>query len=136
MANATNPFGDIQKIMDQFKVPGVDMPAIIEARRKDIEALVAANKAAFESMKALGAKQTEMFKEAMQGIQESAKAVGKGVGDPGKQAELVRNACAKAIADMQDLAEMMRKSQADTMAHITRRADEHVAEIKNLMALK
>jgi len=136
MANATNPFGDIQKIMDQFKVPGVDMPAIIEARRKDIEALVAANKAAFESMKALGAKQTEMFKEAMQGIQESAKAVGKGVGDPGKQAELVRNACAKAIADMQDLAEMMRKSQADTMAHITRRADEHVAEIKKLMALK
>jgi len=136
MASETSPFSDIQKIMDQFKVPGVDMPAIIEARRKDIEALVAANKAAFESMKALGAKQTEMFKEAMQGIQESAKAVGKGVGDPGKQAELVRNACAKAIADMQDLAEMMRKSQADTMAHITRRADEHVAEIKKLMALK
>ena len=136
MANETNPFGDIQKIMDQFKVPGVDMPAIIETRRKDIEALVAANKAAFESMKALGAKQTEMFKEAMQGIQESAKAVGKGVGDPGKQAELVRNACAKAIADMQDLAEMMRKSQADTMAHITRRAHEHVAEIKELMAPK
>jgi phasin family protein len=138
MANETNPFGDIQKIMDQFKVPGVDMPAIIEARRKDIEALVAANKAAFESMKALGAKQTEMFKEAMQGIQESAKASGKGVGagDPGKQAELVRNACSKAIADMQDLAEIMRKSQADTMGHITQRANEHVAEIKKLMAPK
>src|SRR5437764_8823210 len=98
MANETTPFGDIQKIMDQFKVPGIDVPAIIEARRKDIEALVTANNAAFESMKALGAKQIEMFKEAMQGIQESAKAAGKGVGvgDPGKQAELVRNACAKA----------------------------------------
>ena len=45
------------EIMDQFKVPGVDMPAIIEARRKDIEALVAANKAAFESMKARGSTQ-------------------------------------------------------------------------------
>ena len=113
MANETNPFGDIQKIMDQFKVPGVDMPAIIEARRKDIEALVAANKAAFESMKALGAKQTEMFKEAMQGIQESSRAVGTGVGagDPGKQAELVRTACATAIADTQDPAAMMRKSR-------------------------
>ena len=87
MANETTPFGDIQKIMDQFKVPGIDVPAIIEARRKDIEALVTANNAAFESMKALGAKQTEMFKQAMQRIQESANAAGKGVavGDPGKQ---------------------------------------------------
>jgi len=31
---------------------------------------------------------------------------------------------------------MMRKSQADTMTHITRRAHEHVAEIKELMAPK
>ena len=138
MANDTNPFGDISTLMTQFKLPGVDVPAIVEASRKDIEALVEANKAAFESMKALGAKQGQMFKEAMQGIQDSAKSAshGVGLGDPAKQAELVRKAFEKSISDMTELAEMTRQSQADTMAHLTRRANEHVDEIKKLMAPK
>lgn len=138
MANDSNPFGDFIKTLEQLKLPGVDMTAIIEARRKDIEALVEANKATFESMKALGLRQSEMFKEAMQGIQETAKSGGQdlGLGDPAKQAELVRQACEKALADMKELAEMMRQAQADAMARITRRASEHVAEIKKLMQPK
>jgi phasin family protein len=138
MADKANPFGDMTKFMSQFKLPGVDMPAIIEARRKDIEALVEANKAALASMQALGAKQTEMFKEAMRDIQESAKSgmSGAGIGDPAKQAEIVRKACEKAIADMKELAEMTRQSQADAMAHISRRATEHMNEIKKLMQPK
>ena len=33
------PFMDISKLMEQFKIPGVDLGAVVEARRKDIEAL-------------------------------------------------------------------------------------------------
>jgi phasin family protein len=137
MADKQNPLDDMTKFMGQFKLPGVDMAAIIEARRKDIEALVEAG-CALASMQALGAKQTEMFKEAMQRIQESAKAglTGAAIGDPAKQAEIVRKACERAIADMKDLAEMTRKSQADAMAHITQRATEHMGEIRKLMQPK
>ena len=46
MAEQSNPFADLTKLVEQFKVPGVDPAAIIEAGRKDMEALVAANKAA------------------------------------------------------------------------------------------
>lgn len=134
MSIESNPFGDITKIMEQFKMPGIDMPAIIQARRKDIEALVDANRTAFESMKALGTRQTEMFAEAMRGIQESVKSAGTAaLANPGEQAERVRKACEKALADMKELAEMTRASQADAMSHITRRANEHLAEIKKLM---
>ena len=136
MTSETSPFGDIAKMMEQFKLPGIDMAAIIESRRKDIEALVEANKAAFESTMALGARQSEMFKEMMQGIQEAAKSAGQGAGDPVKQGEVVRKAWEKALADMQELAELMRKSQADAMARITERANEHMAEIKKLMQPK
>jgi phasin family protein len=138
MTRETSPFGDITKMMEQFKLPGIDMTAIIESRRKDIEALVEANKAAFESTMALGARQSEMFKEMMQGIQEAAKSAGQGAGqvDPVKQGEVVRKAWEKALADMQELAELMRKSQADAMARITQRANEHMAEIKKLMQPK
>ena len=135
MAKAANPFGDVTKTIEQFKVPGVDMSAILEARRKDIEALVEANKAVYESAQALARKQTEMLTQAMQSIQDATRgaASGLGLGDPAKQAELARKACQKALDDMKELAEIARKSQADAMASITQRATEHAQEIKKMM---
>jgi len=61
MATEINPFGDVKKMIEQFKMPGVDMTAIVDARRKDIEALVAANAAAFEAMQALARKHHVAF---------------------------------------------------------------------------
>ena len=132
METETNPFGDMKKMLEQFKMPGVDMAAIVEARRKDVEALVEANKSAYESMQAIVRKQTEMMAESMQVMQEAAKSAA----DPAKQTEVVRSAFEKTITDMQELAEMARSSQSDAMAHITQRAAEHMAEIKKLMQPK
>ncbi|MEO7129040.1 MAG: TIGR01841 family phasin [Rhodoferax sp.] len=136
MAKDSNPFGDVTKMIEQFKLPGVDLAAIVEARRKDIEALVDANKAAYESMQALAHKQTEMLTQAMQGIQEAVKeaASRKGVlPDPKKQAELARDAWKKTLVDMKEMAELARKSQADAMAGLTKRAAQSMEEIKKMM---
>jgi phasin family protein len=130
MADLTNPFGDLTKMLEQFKVPGVDMSAIVESRRKDIEAIVEANKTAYDSMQQLARKQTEMLTRAMQDIQAAATT---GMSDPGKQTEVARNACLKALDDIKDLAEIARKSQADAMASITQRANEHMDEIKKML---
>jgi phasin family protein len=136
MANPTNPFGDLTDVLEQFKLPGVDMTAIFDARRKDIEALIEANKAAYASMQALAKKQTEMLTQAMQGIQEAAQAALSSAGDPVRQAELGRMACEKTLTDMKDLADMVRQSQADTMASITQRAAERMQEVRRLIAPK
>ncbi|MDQ6628585.1 MAG: phasin family protein [Pseudomonadota bacterium] len=136
MTAEINPFGDVKKMIEQFKVPGVDMSAIVEARRKDIEALVAANKAASESMEALARKQAEMLTQAMKGMQEAAKGAVGSVGDPAKQTEVVRKAFEKTLSDMRELAEMARSSQSDALAHITKRGTEHLQEIKKLMQPK
>ena len=139
MATETNPFSDVTKMMEQFKMPGVDMSAIVEARRKDIEALVEANKAAYESMQALGRKQTEMLTQTMQGIQDAAKSAVGGAGvaaDPAKQTEVVRKVFEKALADMKEMAEMARHSHADAMSHITQRATQHMQEVKTLLQPK
>lgn len=139
MAKDSNPFGDVTKMIEQFKLPGVDLSAIVEARRKDIEALVQANKAAYESMQALAHKQTEMLTQAMQGIQDAVKDAASGKGglpDPKKQAELARNAWKKTLADMRDLAEMARKSQADAATGLAARATQSVQEIKKMMQPK
>jgi phasin family protein len=137
MANPTpNPFGDMTKMLEKFKVPGVDMTAIIEARRKDIEALAESNKAAMQAMQDMGRKQAEMLAAAMQEIQSTTQSLASSLGDPSKQTEIVKKAYAKAVADAKDLAEMARKAQTDSMASITKRANEHMAEIKKMMTPK
>ena len=138
MADQTNPFGDVTKMMEQFKMPGIDMAAIVQAQRKGIEALVEANKAAFESMQALAKRQTEMMTEAMQGMQDAANsgAGGSGVADAGKQAEGVRKGFEKTLANMKELAEMARHAQSEAMTQIAQRATHQMQDIKALVKPK
>ena len=136
MANPTNPFGDVTKMMEQFKMPGIDMTAIVQAQRKGIESLVEANKAAFESMQALAKRQTEMMTEAMQDMQNAAKNGVGGMTDPTKQAELVRKGFEKTLAGMKELAEMARQAQSDAVARITQSATEGVQNIKAMAKSK
>ena len=84
----SNAVGDLTKMLEQFKLPGVDTKEIVEARRKDIDALVQANQAIYEGMQALANKQGELLQKAMADIQSAVKgaAGGVGVGDPGKHA--------------------------------------------------
>ena len=44
---------DLTKLAEQFKLPGVDVSALVEWQRKDLEALAEANRQAYEGMKAL-----------------------------------------------------------------------------------
>jgi phasin family protein len=134
----SNAVENLTKMLEQFKLPGVDTKEIMEARRKDIDALVQANKAIYEGMQALANKQGELLKTAMADIQSAVKgaAGGAGAGDPGKQGELARKAYEKVLGDMKDLAEIARQSQTDAMAKITQRGTEHLDEVKKMMKLK
>jgi len=134
-----NPFGDLTKTLEQFKVPGVDMSAFVAARREDVDALTAANKAAYEALQDLGRTQTEMLTHAMKGIQESAEGMVregiKGVA-PSKQAEVARVAWQKMLADIKELAELARKSQAQALAGLTETATESTKALKKLAHIK
>ena len=135
----TNPFGNLDKLLEQFKVPGVDVSAIVESRRKDMEALVAANQAAFVAMQQIATKQTEILTQAFQSAQEGAQRLAQGVGgavDPVKQTDLTRKAYEKALADMKELAEIAQKAQTTAMSGITARVQQSVQELTKLMQPK
>jgi phasin family protein len=134
----SNALGNLTKMLEQFKLPGVDTKEIVEARRKDIDALVQANQAIYEGMQAMANKQGELLKRSMEDIQSAMKSAagGVGVGDPGKQGDLARKAYEKVLGDMKDLADIARKSQTEAMAKITQRGTEHLDEVKKMMKLK
>ena len=135
----TNPFGNLDELVKQFKVPGVDVNAIIESRRKDMDAVIAANQATAAAMQQVAMKQTEILTQALQAAQESAQALAKGVGgaiDPMKQADLTRKAYEKALADMKEVGEIAQKAQTTAMSGITARAQQSVQELTKLMQPK
>jgi phasin family protein len=135
--DAANPFGDFTKMLEQFKLPGFDVPAIMEARRKDVEALVTANQAALQGMQSLAQKQAEMLRTTLSELQSLATQFGTAGGAPSAQtAELVQQTLHKALADMQQLAQAAYQSQAESYAVIAKRVEENVQELKTLLQPK
>lgn len=124
------PFMDFGKILEQFKLPGVDMNAIMEARRKDIEALVQANQQAIENAQALGKRQAEMLQQA---VTEFQSALGEAGASAGRQGELAKQALEKTLANLRELAEMAAKSQAQAAAAADQRFRENLEDLKKLM---
>lgn len=135
----TNPFGNLDELVKKFKVPGVDVNAIIESRRKDMDAVIAANQAAFAAMQQIATKQTEILTQAFQAAQESGQKLANGVGgviDPAKQVELTRKAYDKALADIKEVGEMAKKAHTVAMTGITARAQQSAQELTKLMQPK
>jgi len=129
------PFRDLTKTLEQFQVAGADASSFVEARRKDVAALTAANKIAYEALEALARTQADMLTQAFESMQESAKgaltmAVG---GAPStKHIESAQQAWQKMLVDINELGEMARKAQASAMAGLSKRAQENAKAITDL----
>ena len=138
-ASAAEPFVDFTKMFEQFKMPGINMAALVEARRHDIAALSQANKIAYEGMQELARKQAEILRATLQEIQSSVtETAGRAqpVALDGHLAELVEQAIQKALSNMRELAEVAVKTQTDAFTIISKRAMENVNEMKALMRPK
>jgi phasin family protein len=135
MATAFNPIADFSKMLESFNFPGVDKTSLIEARRKDLEALGEANRLAFEGMQAVVQKQAEMLSASVREIQAAAQKMtgGSPTDVMAKQGEFVQHSLKKAVDNMREIAEMAQKSQADALAAITRRAEQSIEEAKTLL---
>ncbi|WP_354678511.1 phasin family protein [Cupriavidus plantarum] len=136
MATSPKPPTDFTTILEQYKLPGVDMASIIDARRKDIEAITQANRVAYEGMQMLVQKQLDIFNKTIQQIQAeipNAVAGTEGVRTVTQQSELVQQRLHTAFKNMREMAEMAQKSQSEALAVMTRRADQNIDAAKGLM---
>ena len=139
MATPPNPFADFTRMMEQFRLPGVDMSAVIEARRKDIEALTEANRLAYEGMQAIVRTQQEIFAQTMQQLQAAAQQYGT-AGNPAeamaRHSEFVQQQLHQALENMRALAETAQKAQAEALAVISQRAEQNVQEAGEMLQPK
>lgn len=128
-------FGDLGKLVENFKVPGIDIAAIVEAQRKDMEALAEANKQAYEGIKALAQRRNEILQESLVEWQEAMKDV-TGKDAASKTAAHAKKGVQQAIANFRELADMEAQSRSKAWAVVQERFQENLANLQKLLQPK
>ena len=127
--------GDLGKLVEKFKVPGIDIGAIVDSQRKDMEALAEANKQAYEGIKALAKRRNEILQEALVQWQEAMKdATGKDA--LSRNAERAKKGVQQAIANFRELAEMEAQSRSKAWKVLQDRFQENVTNLQKLLKPK
>lgn len=127
---------DITKIMAEFKLPAVDVEALVTAQRKNLETLSTANRLALEGMQAVARRNMEIVQQAVADLTEAMKALAAAEAPPAKaarQAELLKSSYEKAVQNIRELQDMIQKMSHDTMGVLNRRVAEALDELKAMM---
>jgi len=142
MANKTgNPFldqdfsdfFDFKKYADQFQMPGMNNQALVEAQRKNMEALAQANRIAFEGAQAVVQRQQDIVRQAMDEATKAMQQVqnaGSNEERVAKQAEIMKKAFETAHKNVRELTEMSTKSNSEAIELINKRVAESFDEMR------
>lgn len=125
-------------MLSTYKVPGLDVGALVESQKKNVEALTSANRVVFEGLQAVAKRQAEILQETMNEASKAIDSLAK-AGSPqdvaAKQAELAKTAFERALSNMRELADMVTKANENASSKINERITASLDEIK-AMALK
>lgn len=124
---------DFTKAFENFKVPGFDSNLLVESQRKNIEAVVAAQRICLEGMQAVAQRQAEigarMVEESLAAMR-NISATGEPKDQLVKQAELMKDGFAQCIASLRELNAMSNKSNTEAYEIISKRVEEGLEEMK------
>ena len=124
--------GDLGKVLRQYKLPGVDVAAIVESQRQDLQALAEANRQAYEGMQALAQRRTELLKEALAEWQSALPdPAAKGV--LSKQADFGKKRVRQAVANFRELAQMEAQTRSKAWKVLQDRMQENLANLQKLL---
>jgi phasin family protein len=126
--------GGLGQTLERLNLSGV-AGTIAEGRRKDLAALVAANKKSYEGLQAVVARQTAMLKGAVTEWQSIAQGMSAGGGRQGlgQMDEVAKNAFKLALENIRELGELAARSQAEAFEIVRKRIMENVNEVSALM---
>ncbi|MDX1400836.1 MAG: phasin family protein [Kiloniellales bacterium] len=123
---------DLEKFSEAFKVPAMDASVMMEAQRRNIETLTAVNKIAFEGVQTIARRQVEIARQAVQDAGEAMKAINNAKTFEervAKQAEVMKSAYAKGVADLRELGELGAKSSQEAAEVLNARVAEGLDEL-------
>ncbi len=60
MVKTVNPFGDFTRMLGDMKLPGFDLGALVEMQKKNVEAVIAANRVGMDGVRAMIERQVQI----------------------------------------------------------------------------
>ena len=126
---------DLGQLIRKYQLPGIDVAAIVEAQRKDMEALTEANRLAFEGIKTLAERRTEILKESLAQWQAALQGAS-GEGGIAKVTEAVKQGVQQAATHFKELAELEAQTRGEAWKVMQDRFQENVANLQKLLQPK
>src|SRR5688572_13689859 len=137
MINGKNPFFpevDLTKVMADFRLPTVDVEAVVASQRKNIEALTQANQLAVEGVQAVARRQVEIARQAVEEYTSLLRELSTPVAPEdrlAKQVDVVKGAMEKGLANARELAELATKANTEAFNVINKRFTEGLDEVRD-----
>ncbi len=136
-----NPFADFDfsKFTGEFKMPMVNAENLVEANRKNIAAITAANTTAVESFKAIAQRQSDMMRSAMEDLSKAGSEMMSAATveeKAAKQIDFVKKSYEVAVANTKELVSLYSKSHTEAFEALSARVAELTEEVKAAIAAK
>ncbi len=137
MSNNFNP-EEMMRAFTSMKMPGLpDFQVFADAQKRNLEALTMANKLAMEGAQAVGRRNMEIIQQVMSEMTQAMQSLGTTEGSPNakaaQQADMMKTAYERAVANMQEIAELIQKSNGEAVSILNRRFAEAIEEVKLLV---
>ena len=137
MAQARSAAEDFTKMFAEMKLPAApDMEALTTAYRRNIEALSGANRIALEGAQAVARRNMEIMQQTMAEMTEALRSLATAdapQAKAAKQAEMLKHAYERAVANTKELSDLIQRSNSDALALLNRRFVDAMDEVKTLM---
>ena len=139
---ATNPAYpflemDITKVMSSFKMPVVNVKAVMASHQKNVDAITNASQHAFEGVQEIAKRQGEMIRQGVDditGTAKNAKALDSLEETAVIGAETFKTLYQSALANTWDLNDMASKTTSKSLGIINKRVAESLDEVKDYFA--
>jgi phasin family protein len=128
-------FEDLKKLIEKFQLPSVDIDALIDWQRRDMEALTEANRQASEGLKALVERRNEILRETLSEWQAAIKDATSAEATS-KRADAAKQGVQKAMANFRELSEMEAQSRNNAWKIVQERMQENMTNLQKLLQPK
>ena len=126
---------DLKKLIEKFQLPSVDIDALIDWQRRDMEALTEANRQASEGLKALVERRNEILRETLSEWQAAIKETTSAEAIS-KRADAAKQGIEKAVANFRELSEMEAQARSNAWKVVQDRMQENMANLQKLLQPK
>lgn len=128
---------DFEKLFREFRIPGVDVEAMVASQRRNLDALTQANRLALEGVQALYKRQIEIMRQTVEESASAARSLAE-AGTPqetaARQTQQMKEGFERALANARELSEIVSKSNSEAFDLLNKRFSAILDEIRETIA--